>query len=350
MTIKTQEELQQFYDGISASSLNYFDVSPRYYRDKVDKKIIDPPSPESKLGNQTHSFILEPENFKETYIQLNFDKPRGKNQELFCELCANAKANNESLKAIDIAPDCYEKAYSSGKVKKSENKIKEEAMLLYEQLNGYITYLTLRKKEKEIISDSTMRYLHEAKRAIQKHELANALMFNEEEKMFGTEGLEIYNEKLILWEYPNLTVNNKPVVCKSFIDRVIIDHNKKEIKLIDFKTTNKLHDLTKEKIKERNYHRQLSFYWMALHYYFKQQYPDKNLSEYTKDTYIVGIQTINRYQQFVTECKVIKITEPTLMEGFESVENTITNISWHMENNKWDFTRFHYEHDIDLIV
>lgn len=350
MEFKTQDELKELYSGISASSMNYFDVSPRYFKDKIDRIIVDKPTPESILGNQTHEYILEPEKFKEKYIQLSIDKPKGKNQEEFCKVCAALKTANPEHKAIDIAPKAYNQIYTTRG--KSEDKIRELSVALYEKLYNYITYLTIQTSDKEVVSDSNMRYLIKVKNVINSHKKAKELLFSEGNNIFDIGNIETFNEKRILWKYPNITLkDNKPIVCKSFVDRFTIDHDKQVIKLIDFKTTNKLHELRVDKIKERKYHRQLAFYWMSIHYFFKEQYKDKDIGEYSKETYIVGVQTPNHFQEFSTECRVIQISEGTLLEGFNDIENIINEIAWHIDNDIWDYSRYHNEHNgIDLII
>jgi hypothetical protein len=160
-------------------------------------------------------------------------------------------------------------------------------------------------------------------------------MYNEHHSTFGNDNnLFIANEFEIQWVHPT------GVECKSLIDRIIIDHENKKIRLVDLKTTSHLAEF-KEKFDEYKYYRQLAFYWMAIYWYFKNTLVDKNIDEYQKETYIVAIGT-NRSIPPV-EVKVFEITEPTLNKGLNEIEPLMCELEWHFKEDKWDYNRQYYE-------
>lgn len=342
------EQLKPYYAGISASSLNWFDVSPFYFRKKLDGEIEEVDTKATELGNQLHMYLLEPHKFNDAYLYLNFDKPRSENQKEFCEICSQIKASDLTMKATDVAIPAYKKIYNT--TKKSEEKIKEDALDLYLKLEPYIKYLLERDKYRGIIAHSTLSYLREARTRVNKHDKASELLFDEYDDMFDTPNVFSANELRIYWEHPELKVNDEPLVLKSIVDRLHIDHNTKVIRLIDVKTSGKLY-IFGQKFEDYNYKRQMAFYWYAVEYLFNKLFPDKNINDYSKETYIVGIQTPDVMRKLPTECKVIKVEKDTLAKGKLEVDGALSEIIWHMDNDEWEHTLAYYNNNgIDLIV
>jgi len=122
----------------------------------------------------------------------------------------------------------------------------------------------------------------------------------------------------------------------SRLDRLIIDHKNKVIKLIDLKKTKSLRNFRKS-FEDLEYNRQLAFYWMAVHFMFTHSFPEYNIDEYKKETYIVAIQ-VNQ----LIECKVFEISEEDLHNGTMEIEKLMIEISWHLVNDKWDYSKQYY--------
>jgi len=343
-----REELESKYSGISASSLDWFDISPLYFKKKLDKQIADIPSKEMELGSQLHMYILEHEKFKKEYLYENFDKPRGDKQKEFCEVCASLKKNNDSLKALDIAIPAYKTTYLTDK--KSEEKIKEEALTLYKSMQDYINYLSIQHKYKGTISNTNYVFLRTVKNVIEKHSLAKQLLFSGTDSFIDNPNEFIENELLIYWEHPTIQFKNTPLVLKSFIDRLRIDFSNKVIQLIDIKTCNRLYEFT-DKVKSRKYNRQMACYWRAVEYYFTQTWPELNFTDFKQETYLVGVQTPNIYINLPTECRVVRLSEETMLEGLDNLDRTLQELMWHFNNDSWDYSIFHHLHNgIDLVI
>jgi hypothetical protein len=256
---------------------------------------VEEEKPWLELGTKLHMYLLEPEEFKKNYIYLEFTKPRGKQQQEFCEYVANSNLKDTNDKIV-LA---YKHAYASKG--KSEDKIKEEASKLFVSLTSYIEYLSKTKIFKDVI-----------------------------------------------WEHPNILLNGSKMVLKSIIDRLIIDHNKKVIQLVDLKTSSSLHEFG-DSYKKWGYHRQMAFYWAGLDYYFKEMFPDKDINEYTKETYIVAYQTPNNYgKDYPIRCKVFPLEDldpDFLKRGTDEIEELLSEIKWHMEENKWEHSRSYYNNN-----
>ena len=66
----------------------------------------------------------------------------------------------------------------------------------------------------------------------------------------------------------------------------------------------------------------------------------KDIAEYTYETYIIAIQSNNGY-----EVKVFKFTPESIEAKLTLISDTIEQICWHKQNNLWDYSRNYYEGD-----
>jgi len=337
-----QKDLEKRFSGISASSLGAFQISPKYFKNYIDRKLDEDTPKYFELGTQLHMFLLEPNKFKENYTFLEFTKPRGENQNLYCEAIADSILNGKKINK-DILISVYKSTYATA-AKKSDDKVLVESKKLYKSLNKYIDYLITRDKFKEILNYQTLKYLREADYATKQHILAKQLMFDNND-FIDDPDIYIANEKRILWEHPTIKVNNKKIVCKSFIDRLIIDHKNKVIKLIDLKTSSNLHEF-EDKFELYKYYRQMAFYWMAIAYLFKTELSNKyDIKEYSFETYIVALQTPNLYKDYPTLCKVFSVSEKSLEKGYQEINDLLNEIKWHIEENKWEHSKSYYNNN-----
>jgi hypothetical protein len=178
--------------------------------------------------------------------------------------------------------------------------------------------------------------------------------------------VENKNNKLIFqleifenYEYTNLTLFNNvcnEIPLKGALDIVRIDHSKKTIQIIDFKTSQSAAHFI-ESIKKYGYDFQLSFYL-----YLFQKWAHKNipnlLSEYRilppinividfidKVPYIYEYNNtdlmVARYGNAESFSNLFGQTHPfKIKKGWQQLLN---EISWHITTNKWDKTRELYE-------
>jgi hypothetical protein len=334
--IVTQEELEKRWLGLRTTAIPTFIENPKYFKQTLDGKTKEDTAKFFELGTQTHMYLLESEEFKKTYTILDYTKPKGANQVKFCELYANKLIKQPDINKKDLCVESYKQSYKVDK--KKEETITKEAVKLYNSLQEYIQFLTV--SDKEVISFSTHKFLNEAKQCVINHKLGNKLIFEEE---FSAD--EHFEETRVLWEFPLATYNDQPLVVKSTIDKMIINHETKTIKLVDLKTTNDISSFGEKFHKYNGYKIQLACYWNAIYTYFREHFPDKDINDYNKETYLVAIQTRNPYKDLPVNCEVFPIKESSLTEGLNILENTLPDIAWHFENDLWDHDRSYYEGD-----
>lgn len=312
---------------ISNSNIGWFlKKGPRYLKEMLDGKEGLKASFLDK-GTMIHEYILQPEEFWKDYIILDFAVPKVKQQKDLLEFYSSARSIDPFASEDDILLMSYETAYNNTKSK--EKKI-QEAKELVETYQNYIEYFR-NKDSKKVISFADLNMLKAIKKNMEDHKKANELLFN------YPETFEVHNEFHINWEYPNAsTLGDLP--CKSLLDRVMIDHTNKKIILVDIKTTVDVYNF-KHSVEEFDYCRQLAYYWLAIHWYFKNELK-LNIEEYEYETYIVAVQSHDGY-----EVRVFKFNPKTIEERLVTIDYAIKRIAWHKNNNLWDHMKEYYDED-----
>ncbi len=325
-----------YYDDnsrVSNSSLGWFLISPRYYRDMLDGVIKNISTSAMDNGSMVHMYLLEPDEFKEKYIILDFQTPTSAQQKQFCLDYVNSTANKSVLRAIEA----FKANYSTNT--KSEDKIAVESLEMALKLKSYIKFLRSSNAGKKVISWADMNMLIKIKENVRKHKKANELLFN----IMESPNVIARNEFHINWEWqakkPDLLEATRTKInCKSLIDRLIIDHDNKRIILADIKTTVSTSSFAKSFI-EYDYARQMAFYWAAIVWYIDNVLKI-DINGYSHETYIIAIQN-NRS----LECRVFEVPETRITEKTKQIKQILSEIDWHMDNNLWDYTREYYEGD-----
>lgn len=325
---------KQYYKekGVSSSSLKWFEISPKYFKRRLDEEIADEKRSWLELGKKVHMAILEPDEFEKNYIYLEYTQPSSPNQKKFCEEYVDLRKKHPKATKKSHKKQAYSKSYN---VKgKKDDAVEKEADKLYKKLKDYIDYLEKRDEYKDILTKADWDKILELKEETYIHKAAKDIMALDKDP-FDT-NIEAFSELAIFWYYPDTDLQ-----CKSMLDRVVIDHNEKVIRLIDVKTTSKIGDF-KDSFEDFKYYRQLAFYWMALFYELeKGSMKDKvNLDEYKKESYILTLNTRD-----FPEARLYKIPEHKLDEGLSEIDKLISDIKWHFDNEVWNHTREYYEND-----
>lgn len=312
---------------ISNSNIGWFlKKGPKYLKEMLDGKEGLKASFLDK-GTMIHEYILQPEEFWKDYIILDFAVPKVKQQKNLLEFYSTARLVDPFASEDDILLKSYEAAYNNNKSK--EKKI-QEAKELVELYQNYIEYFR-NKDSKKVISFADLNMLKAIKKNMEDHKKANELLFN------YPETFKVHNEFHINWEYPNASsLGDLP--CKSLLDRVMIDHTNKKIILVDIKTTADVYNF-KHSIEEFDYCRQLAYYWLAIHWYFKNELK-LNIEEYEYETYIIAVQSHDGY-----EVRVFKFNPKTVEERLVTIDYAIKRIAWHKDNNLWDHMKEYYDED-----
>ena len=302
---------------ISNSNIGWFiKYGPAY----LHKMLTNPPEEDGtaamKRGTMIHMYLLQPEEFAETYEQLDITEPKSVNQKKFCELVANS---------VELEPDlallnAYKGAYST--VGQSDDLMLSKAKEMASTLKSYIAYLK-DENRKIKISRYDVAMLENIRDKIEEHKLAKELLNPKEG--------ETHHEFHINWEFGG-------VKCKSLLDSINFNIENKICTIVDLKTTVHI-GCFEESMKEYDYLRQLCFYWMAARWYILNEL-DKNPLLWEYAFYIVAIDTVGD-----NEIRVFKITEEQLFTRSNVITNTLDEIRWHQETGNWDHHKEYYDGD-----
>lgn len=313
---------------ISNSNIGWFlKKGPKYLKDSLDGKTEGLKASFLEKGTMIHEYILQPEEFWNDYIILDFEVPKVKQQRDLLEFYSTAKLTDPFASEDDILLMSYNSAYSNNK---PIDKRIQEAKELVKTYQNYIEYFK-NKDSKKVISFADLNMLKTIKKNMENHKKANEILFN------YPETFEVHNEFHINWEYPNAS-STGDLSCKSLLDRVMIDHENKKIILVDIKTTADIYNF-KHSVEEFDYHRQLAYYWLAIHWYFKHEL-ELNIEEYEYESYIIAVQSHDGY-----EVRVFKINPKTIEERLVTIDMAIKRIAWHKDSNLWEHTKEYYDTD-----
>lgn len=315
---------------LSNSNIGWFlKKGPRYLKGMLDGTIEGMKASFLEKGTMIHEYILQPDEFWNDYIILDFDIPKVKQQRDFLEEYHRLMQIYPFKSQDDLKYEAYKKAYSN---KKTKEKCIEDAEGLIMIYQDYLEYLS-KKDDKKIISFADLALLKSIKQNMQQHKKANELLFD------FPKTFEVHNEFHINWEYPNASELGD-IQCKSLLDRVMIDHTNKKIILVDIKTTADIYNF-KHSVEEFDYCRQLAYYWLAIHWYFKHELNiDLAVEDYSYETYIIAVQSHDGY-----EVKVFKFNPNSIEDRLSVIDWAIKRIAWHKNNNLWDYVKEYYEGD-----
>ena len=318
---------------ISNSSIGWFlKKGPLYFRNMLDGKEEGLKLPQLEKGTMIHEYILQPDEFWNDYVILEYDVPKVKQQKEFCDWYATFKATDPLEDEDKILLNAYNKAYSNKLSDDSKLAIAKDFIQRYDE---YIKSKSL-NNTKKAISFTDLNMLKTIKSNIEKHKKANKLLTD-------TPGVESHNEFHINWTFPIKTDSLKMdenkiwyAPCKSLLDRCIFDHVNKKIILIDLKTTSDVYNF-KHSVEEFDYYRQIAYYLLAITWYMKDQ--DIDISDYDCEAYIIAIQTNGNY-----EVRVFNMFNETELDSRkDTIISALSELSYHYQTNNWEHTRSYYE-------
>lgn len=310
---------------LSNSALGWFLISPKYYKDKLDRKIPNEQTSAMENGSMVHMYLLQPKEFNDSYKILDFQIPTSSQQKQFCLDYINSTAEKPILKASEA----FKMNYSTTGKKEEESAAKGLEMAL--KLKSYIKWLRSNNDGVKTITWAKLNTLKKIKDNVRLHKKANELLY----KIENSPGVVTHNEFHINWE---MTVKpGTKIDCKSLIDRLIIDHENKSITLCDIKTTVSLSEFDKSFI-EYDYGRQMALYWGAIYWYFENELKI-DIKEYSHTTLIIAISNIDG------EIRVFEVPDSIIESKITQIKQIVTEINWHETNNLWDYTREYYEGD-----
>jgi hypothetical protein len=272
-----------YYDikAISNSSLSWLKESPKVFQENMNNKADERESKSLKNGKIIHSFILEPDSFAVSDVE-----PVEGMMGRFIEELVKIELNG----TIEEQERRYATAYTKAGFKLSIDVILKN---LNKDDNQNFYKFLLNTNGKTCLSVVDYKMLTNIKNNLTQHKKATWLLFND---MF----LKFKNTILI---EETLEFEIDDIKCKAKPDKVIINHENKQVFLIDLKTTSKAINKFYESFQVYEYGRQLAFYKDAL-------ITKYGLENYDFACYIIAVQTVK-----YNEVAVFRITDKQLDKG-----------------------------------
>lgn len=330
---------------ISNSNIGWFlNKGPAFLHKMLTEDVQEEKNPVLERGSMIHMYILQPEEFQETYVVWDKSRPTSAQQEKFCQELANT-VEIEPNRAILSA---YQAAYSTKG--KSDETMLLEGLKIASTLKDYIDFLKL-NDGRIMISPWDAKMLDKIKQNIQSHKLAdkiiwpigkdktysidgimkqiNSISFIVDETGHPIENIMGFHEFHINWEC-------RGVQCKSLLDGLTLDFKNEKAIIYDLKTTQKLWHF-EDSIDQYDYLRQLCYYKKAVLWYLKHECEEDPLT-WDFEFYIIGIDTTGSY-----EIRAFYIDEYAVNSRIAIIHDVLDKIAWHQSTGKWDHSREYYE-------
>lgn len=248
---------EEFYNGdykFSYSSLNKLLFSPKlFYKDyilkerelKTDKHLIE--------GKLLHLMLLQPDKLHDEFSIVPNKIPSDNVRKVLKTLSNRFYDPNAFIKLKDLDNEIIKVLEENNLYQSFKDDLKKLSKIQTKENEEYYKFLCENQK-KDIIDNDMLVKATERVKQIKSNKNVMSLL---EDKVtdFELDPLESYNEK-----YLECELNDYVFGLKGYVDRYIIDHESKEITIIDFKTTSKGLDKFAETVDYYNYWMQAVIY------------------------------------------------------------------------------------------
>lgn len=275
------------------------------------------------LGTLLHDYVENPENFS----LISVDKPGdalGEAADLVLKYCKDLRTEPTDSIVLSMCRQIrWNDRYGDAAIIK--NASPKIIPYVEEALHAY-------NENKKSIDSTTREKLNNCIESLNGNPVARQLLY----PSFDNENQEHLVDHAIYW-----TLVNDNLKCKALLDKVIIDHAKKEVKIIDLKTTGNgsvyqfapyggIPAEGKTPFERYRYYRQLAWYTTAIaQYLISEGYKEE---EYTLKCYLVVVETTKLYQTAVYE---IDTGKWIFHKGYTEIRNLLKRIIKHRDLNNW---------------
>lgn len=308
--------------AISNSSLNYIDPesggNPRLFRKFLDGDIEDVASKSFELGTLIHEELLEPGKLDILLAETPGPKTQVIIDALWQRLFGDAPLDEPigSIALTDLSEPTWEAVipedfYPKYTLQTKINRVVKDGNEYWQAL--------FTSRGKKIVDPATYHIVQGCVESIRMHEVAKELI-----EGLGFDAYEEAHEELeITYDIPyDVEGQTVTMPIKAKIDRILVDHKKKSIVLVDLKTTASPLGRFEETVAKYRYYRQLAYYRMCL---------EERFAGYTVDEiYIVAVQTNKEYP-----CDVFKIDDSYMQAGQTEYSELLDRIAFHLARNNW---------------
>tara|TARA_R100001224_G_scaffold112109_1_gene93769 strand:- start:2595 stop:3584 length:990 start_codon:yes stop_codon:yes gene_type:complete len=302
---------EEFYNGdynFSYTSLNKLLFSPKlFYKDYILKEREERTDKHLIEGKLLHLLILEPEKLHEEFSIVPTKVPSESLKKVLKDITLHTDADTlatckdfvilDSLKAMNLYQSLKDESKRLAKVRTTE-------------CEDYYDFLCS-ASGKDIIDNDILQRAMDRVQIIKDNKQVMELLFHQTTD-FELDPIETYNEK-----YLECELKEHNFGLKGYVDRYIIDHETKQITIVDIKTTSKSLDKFAETVDFYNY-------WMQAVIYITLviKSSEKDISDYKINFNFV---VVDNYDQVY----VFDVSDNTLQTWYEIFTMTLRQVSYH---------------------
>jgi len=341
----TQEDYFLLEDD-SYSSLKVFaDSRKKYYKKYIEKQDVEEEeTPSLTKGSLLDTIIFSPDEFDKRFVMTTAIKPTGQMGQFVDALWEEAKKyldeeGNITKDFEGLMKEAYNKVkfnYKGEEVAFKRKKL-ETVILEFNTDEGGILYFNQLKKAegKSVVDVFMVNNAEKTHKDLKTSRNTMDIMNQKSDKNY-----DVYNQLVILF-----TFNGYPL--KSMLDKVIVDHIKKEIRLYDLKTCWDNEAEFQHNYLKYRYYLQLAVYQMAALTWAKK--------EGWEGYRIIPIQfvvadTANTQAPLVYETDARNLLEG--LDGFylsgkkyKGLNQIVEELKWHKETKIWDISKENYDNN-----
>ena len=298
----------------SYSSLNRLIYSPQlFYKDyilkdkelRTDKHLVK--------GKLIHLMLLQPENFDKEFILVPARVP----SDALRKVLKNISLYTDIIKLNDIEDkiilDCLKEANLYQSLKEDEKRLAKVQTLDNEE---YFKFMST--SDKDIVDQITFDDCFESVELLKDNKSVMKLLETSTTD-FEMDSIEVHNESMLECE-----LNDYKFGLKGIVDRYVIDHDKKDITVIDLKTTGKTISDFPETVEFYNYWMQAAIYINLI---------IKNVEENTKDYKInFNFVVIDKYNQIYS----FPVSKESITKWGLGLKGILDMANHHYEKNRYD--------------
>ena len=297
----------------SYSSLNRLIFSPQlFYKDYILKDREERTDKHLIQGKLIHLLLLQPEEFDNQFVLLPAKLPSESLRKVL-KLMPNHTQEKELSKVDDtVILDCLHEVNLYQSLKDADKRV---AKVRTPECEDYYRFLSTTNKN--IIDVDTLEKCKESVELIKDNEKVQKLL-QDEPTDFEMDDIEVYNEIPL-----ECNLDNYDFGLKGIIDRYVVDHKNKIIKIIDFKTTGKTITEFPETVQFYNYWLQAAVYMTLV---------TKNLSEKEADYQIIfNFIVIDKYNQIYS----FPVRTSTMSEWGDAMTGVFETATYHVNENNY---------------
>lgn len=311
--------------AINNSLLQYIDPtqggSPMKFKKTFEEGFKDEPGSHFELGTLVHQYMLEPENFAVMPTDSLGEKGRQVANALWDNHYHLLKEKSIDLEDIIENQKYWESLVNEFSYQNPKWAMEKRVENLQKEVIPFIK-TRIQYQGKTLITDKTLNIIMNCAATFNRNEATSSYFHLPE-----LDYLEVHNELEILW---SKRISGVMMELKSKLDKVIINHQTKEVFLIDLKTTGKEVDLFIESFDKYNYLQQMTFYKNALEWYLKNVL---GLEDYTvQSPRIFAVETSGFF-----EARIYVI--PTKYLDPQPYEELLERIQWHRSKEQWYYPK-----------